>query len=217
MKKILCSVCLLAGLAPVLTGCGSYDYFAHVSELRSDIFCAETENFSLTLSCTEREYPYAYDGIACTMSKVVEISITPVDCDLDGLEISFTDGKGTDGDASFRNTHGDYFYSFGVTEFPAQSVSLSLKWKSGECALTATSVKNEHTLTAKQALDCAVSAEKDTISRMTRSKRFYGEFYVRLLRRSTNYYYVGIVDENGNTVSLLLDSETGSILARREG
>ncbi|MDE5547860.1 MAG: hypothetical protein K2J30_02570 [Clostridia bacterium] len=216
MKKILCSICVLVGLAPALTGCGGYDYFAHVSEIRSDIFCAETEEFSLTLSCTEREYPYASDGIACSMSKVVEISVNPIDCDLDGLEITFTDGKGTDGDAAFRNTHGDYFYSFGVTEFPTESVSLSLKWNNGERELTATSVKNEQTMTAKQALDCAISAEKDKISRMTRNKRFYGEFYVRLLRRNVNYYYVGIVDENGNTLSLLLDSESGDILARRE-
>lgn len=216
MKKILCSVCVLAGMIPALTGCGSYDYSAHVSEVRSDIFCAETEEFSLTLSCTEREYPYASDGIACPMSKVVEISVTPIECDLDGLEIAFTDGQGTGGEASFRNTHGDYFYSFGVTEFPAQSVSLALKWKSGERELTATSVKNEKTISAEKALDCAISAEKDKISRMTKNKRFYGEFYVRLLRRNTNYYYVGIVDESGSTLSLLLDSETGEILARRE-
>ncbi len=203
-------------MLPALTGCGGYDYTAHISEKRTDIFCAETDEFTLTLSCTEREYPYASDGVACPMTKVVEISVTPENCDLDGLEIRFTDGKGTDGDASFRNTHGDYYYSFGVAEFPETSVSLSLKWESGERELTATSVKNEKTLTAEQALDCAVKAEKDKISRMTKNKRFYGEFYVRLLRRTTNYYYVGIVDENGGTLSLLLDSETGEILARRE-
>ena len=39
---------------------------------------------------------------------------------------------------------------------------------------------------------------------MTKNKRFYGEFYVRLLRRNVNYYYVGIVDESGNTLSLHL-------------
>jgi len=39
---------------------------------------------------------------------------------------------------------------------------------------------------------------------------------VRLLRRNTNYYYVGIVDTDGKTISLLLNSETGEVLARRE-
>lgn len=43
-----------------------------------------------------------------------------------------------------------------------------------------------------------------------------GEFHVRLLRRDANYYYVGIVDGKGHTISLLLDSETGETLARRE-
>ena len=51
---------------------------------------------------------------------------------------------------------------------------------------------------------------------MTRGGVFYGEFHVRLLRRDKTYYYVGIVNSKGDILSLLLDSETGEILARRE-
>lgn len=38
---------------------------------------------------------------------------------------------------------------------------------------------------------------------------------MRLLRRDKNYYYVGITDCTGKTISLLLNAETGEVLARR--
>ena len=100
--------------------------------------------------------------------------------------------------------------------FPETSVSVRIVWEGGEQELTATSVKNEKTLSVDEALGFAVKAEKDAVARMTKGGSFYGEFYVRLLRRNTNYYYVGIVDTDGKTISLLLNSETGEVLARRE-
>ena len=66
-------------------------------------------------------------------------------------------------------------------------------------------------------LEYAIKAEKETVKQMTRDGNFLGEFYIRLLRRNINYYYVGITDLNGTTVSLLLDSETGEVLAKRGG
>ena len=127
-----------------------------------------------------------------------------------------TEEKDWGGETSFRNTRGDYFYSQTVEAFPETSVTMRIVWDGGERELTATSVKNENTISVDEALDFALKKEKDTVARMTRNGKFFGEFYVRLLRRNTNYYYVGIVDTDGKTISLLLNSETGEVLARRE-
>ena len=118
MKKAFATVLFTAALIPVLTACGGYDYSAHISEARSDIFCAETEEFSVTLSCTAREYPYASDGIVCPASKVAEISLTPKERATGGYEIYVCGEKEWGGETSFRNTHGDYFYSQSVEAFP---------------------------------------------------------------------------------------------------
>ncbi|MDE5896469.1 MAG: hypothetical protein K2H43_01500 [Clostridia bacterium] len=217
MKKVFFSLIVLGALLPALTACGGYDYTAHISEAREDIFCAETEEFSLTLFCTSREYPYASDGVACPVSKIAEISLQPKERELGGYEIYVVGEKEWGGETSFRNTHGDYYYSQGVEAFPQTSVTMRVVWDGGEREVTATSIKNENTLTVNEALGYAVKAEQDTISRMKRNGKFFGEFYVRLLRRNINYYYVGIVDGEGKTLSLLLNSETGEVLARREG
>ena len=48
MKKSFLSLILLCGLMPVLSACGGGDDTAYLSEARSDLFCAQTEDFTLT-------------------------------------------------------------------------------------------------------------------------------------------------------------------------
>ncbi|MDE7158345.1 MAG: hypothetical protein K2N74_02115 [Clostridiales bacterium] len=216
MKKYIPCVLLLLGLFPVLTACGGYDYQKHVSEIRSDLFCAETEEFSITLACISREYPYALDGVAAERSDLIEITLVPADKKAQDYTVTVLGEQKYGGEMSYRNVRGDYFYSQGVTEFPKDSVSLNVEWEGETREILATSVKNENTLSPNEALKFAVKHEKETVEKLTQNGSFAGEFHVRLLRREINYYYVGITDTNGNTIALLLNSETGDLLARRE-
>jgi len=215
MKKLLFGLVALFSAVPLLCSCNKKeDYFSHVSEIRSDIFRAEENEFTVTLSCVCREVPYASDGIASPKSDLVEISlVTELRCD---FSVYLVGSKEIGGEMSMRTSRGDYFYSEGVETFPQSSVTLRVEWENTSREITATSVKNENTLSVNKALDCALQNETETLSRMKQDGVFRGEFYVRLLRRDKNYYYVGIVDGNGGTVSLLLDSESGEVLARRE-
>lgn len=213
MKKKFSSLILLCSLLPALGGCSGADYSSRISESRSDLFCAETEDFTLTLACVSREYPYIADGVPCTRSDYVEVVLSGGTAD--DYEVQFTvAGKSYGGEMSFRNVTGDYFFSQGVSEFPEGSVSVNVACGGETQELTATSVKTADTLTVDEALSAAVQAEQETIDEMG-GRNFAGEFYVRLLRREKNYYYVGIIDTAGKTVSLLLDAESGEVLARR--
>lgn len=217
MKKAYSSFLLLVAVLPALTACGSYDYSAHISEARSDLFCAETEEFSVTLSCVSREYPYVSDGVTCPQSTVMEVSLVPAKAEICDYEVYVLGDTEWGGETSFRSYAGDYFFSSSVKVFPETSVTLRIQWENETREITATSVKNDKTLSVNEIVEYAVEAEKETVERLTQNGNFLGEFYVRLLRRNTNYYYVGIIDRNGKTISLLLDSETGELLARREG
>ena len=201
-------------MLPALTACGGYDYSAHISEAKSDLFCAETDEFTVTVS---REYPYVADGITCPMNSVMEVSLVPAKSQICDYEVYLLGETTWGGETSFRTYAGDYFYSESVRKFPEGSVTVQIKWEDETRELTATSVKNEKTLSVNEILEYAIKAEKETVKQMTRDGNFLGEFYIRLLRRNINYYYVGITDLNGTTVSLLLDSETGEVLAKRGG
>ena len=219
MKRKFAGLSLLL-LVPALAACGGgYNYAAHLSEVRSDIFCAETEEFSVTLNCVSREYPYAADGVASPMQKLVEISVSPAENTAEEYSVYVLGENGEQilgGEASFRNFAGDWYFSESVEVFPEASVTLRISWGETVRELVATSVKNEATLAPEDALGCAVDAERELVDRLTEDGVFRGEFYVRLLRRDKNYYYVGILDRAGGVLSLLLDGETGEVLARRE-
>lgn len=205
---------LLTGLVPLLSACKTKtDYFSYVSELRSDLFTASEEEFSLTVACISREYPYNSDGIKATLSDIVEITL---EGDADEYSVYILGDEHMGGEMSFRNTRGDFYFSQGVKSFPEGSVTLRVEWENTSREIVATSVKTENTLSPEEALSHALDTEKATLERMSESGSFEGEFYVRLLRRDKNYYYVGVVDTNGKMISLLLDSESGELLARHE-
>ena len=216
MKKTALFLLLPLLSLAVLTGCKGTDYTKHLSDVRSDLFAAETEDFSLTISCVTRETPYAADGIACNTQKLVEIALKP-SRDTDGSKIygiALSGGPAVSGELSYRTVKGDYFLSQGVSAFPEGSVTVRLSEDGKTTEIAATSVKTEKTLSPEEALNFAVDAERELIGRMTAGNTFEGEFTVRLMRRSRNYYFVGITGKQENA-ALLIDAETGEVLARR--
>lgn len=215
MKRHLLFLLLPILLLPLFTACKNLDYNAYISDERSDIFCAETEEYSVVVSCVDREHPFLTDGIVGTRTKTVEVTLTEKEPTGSEYEIYFLEDMPRGGEMSFRSVSGDFYYSRGVEEFPSGSISLRILRDGTPTEIAATSIKNEKTLSTSEALQFAIEAEKSEIERLTNGG-FAGEFHVRLLRRDKNYYYIGIVDRDGKTVSLLLDAETGAVLARRE-
>ena len=174
-------------------------------------------DFSLTVSCISREVPYAADGVACTRSDLIEIVLKPAaDRESENAIYSVTlhGTPAVSGELSYRSVKGDYFLSQGVSAFPEGSVTVRLSDDGETTEITATSVKTEKTLSPEEALRFAVDAERELIGRMTAGSTFEGEFTVRLMRRSRNYYFVGITGKKENA-ALLIDAETGEVLARR--
>ncbi len=197
---------------PALSACKKADCTEAISDVRSDLFLAETQEFTLTLACISREQPFLSDGIVAPRSDYIEITLTPA---LLGERYTVTlldDGWG--GEMSYRSASGDYTFS-GTHAYPAGSVSLRISWGDKRRDIVATSVKTDNTLSAEDAARRAFEAERDNLSHFTADGTFLGEIHVRLLRRDKNYYYVGFVARSGETYALLLDAETGEVLARR--
>ncbi len=216
MKKCFLAFLSLFLLLPALSACGKYDYSAHISDERSDLFLAETEDYTLTVACVSREHPFLLDGIAAPRTDLLEAVLTEKTPSGAEFELYFLEDVPRGGDMSFRSTTGDWFYSRTAERFPEGSVSVKVVKDGVAEELLATGVKTEHTLSSREALARAVEAEREKIGGMTVGGKFCGEFHVRLLRRDKNYWYVGIVDGGGGILALLLDSETGEVLARRQ-
>ena len=192
------------------------DYFSYVSELRNNIFLAESDQLSLHVYAVAKESPYVADGIPREISKRTEIFLTAPSGDKE-YAISFTvDGKQQGGDMSYDNVKAEYYYFCTLDLSAFSEIDFTLSCGEETVTLNAKSVVNERTITPQTALSCVQNAETELFQSLTDKYGFAGEIYMRLIYEDCPYYYVGIIDRSGNTTAFLLNGETGKILAKRQ-
>ncbi len=207
----LCSLLLFA-----FSACKkSTDYFQYVSELRSNLFFAETDEFSLRVYAIEKEYPYVADGVKRETSTRTEVYLVAPSGEKN-YQISFSiDGKQYGGEMSFDNVKAEYYYSCSLDVSNRQEISFTIAWGDNSVILNACSVLTHATLTAQNALQSLLAVEHELFETLTDKYGFAGEIYLRLIFEEKPYYYIGVIDRNGNTTAFLLNGETGKILAKR--
>lgn len=192
------------------------NYFDYVSELRNNIFLAETEDFSLRIYSVTKETPYATDGVPQETSARTEIYLVAPDGSED-CRISFTvDGKEYGGDMSFDNVKTEYSFSCTLDISEQTEIPCAITYGETALELAARSVINETTLTPQTVLDGLRETESELFASMTDKYGFSGEIYIRLIFEDSPYYYVGVIDREGAIHAFLINAQTGKILARRE-
>ena len=210
---------LLFCLIPLFffTGCNTpIDYFEYVSEYRGNVLYATGENFDLKIYSTEREYPYAADGIKRETSHVTEVFFA-AESGEKTYSVSFHyDGKSYGGECSYDAVKSRYYFSCAADLSNAQALAIELQSGETTYALNAVSVLTEQTLSGREIVQKTAEKEKDLFSSLTDNKRFFGEIYLRVLFEEKVYYYLGIVTESGKIHSFLLDGTTGNIIAKRQ-
>jgi len=193
------------------------DYFSYVSELRDNIFVAETEDFCLRIYSLEKEYPYSTDGIKRETEKRTEMHFLAPSGNKN-CTLSFTvNGKEYGGEMSYDNVKAEYYYSCTLDVSKLTKIDCAIVYGEEEVCLSALSVRTETTLSPKEALAKLREAESELFTNLTDKYGFAGEIYLRLLCEDSPYYYIGVIDRNGNVTAFLMNGETGKVLARRQG
>ena len=198
----------------------SVDYFSYVSELRSNVFLAETEEFSLKIYTGFKESPYLADGRKRSVNPRTEIFLTALSGEKNYCAQFTHLGKTYGGDLSFDNVKSDYFYHCDVDVSALNELVVEISYGDTVVELNAVSVlknsEESNVLSPEEILQKVCLSERERVQMMTDQNGFLGEFYIRLLHESAPYYYVGIVDRESKIYSLLLDAKSGKILAKRE-
>ncbi len=191
------------------------DYMDYVSELRSNIFLAKTEDFSLRIYAVRKEYPYASDGIPQESSTRLEAYLVAPN----GVEVCVfnvtVDGKEYGGEMSFDNVKTEYYFSCTLDVSNATELPCKIRYRNEELSLNAVSVKTNDLLSAKAILTHLQTTEAELFEILTDKYGFTGEIYIRLIYEGSPYYYIGIIDRNSKINAFLLDAKTGKILAKR--
>ena len=187
----------------------------YVSELRSNIFLAEEEEFSFRIYAVFKESPYLADGIVRETSNRMEAHLVTTEgwktCRL-SLEY---EGKTYSGEMSFDNIKSEYYLSLPLDVSKASELSCKIEYEEKKIDVVASSVKSASTLSPEKILNVLQEKEEELFSSLTDKYGFGGEIYLRLIYEDAAYYYVGIIDRNGKNNAFLLNATTGVILAKR--
>lgn len=214
--KTALALVLLAVLLVFPSCTKKIDYLDYVSELRSNIFLAQTEDFLLRAYAVEKETPYSSDGVKRETSTRTEIYLTAPSGDK-SYDLAFTvDGETYGGELSYDNVKGEYYYSCTLDIRGQTELICTLTCEGEETQLTARSVVTETTLAPETALETLIAGETELFEDMTDEYGFAGEIYLRLIYEDNPYYYIGVIDREGGTTAFLMNATTGKVLAKRE-
>ena len=215
VKTLLCALAVF--LCVFFTACNQkVDYFSYVSELRSDIFLAEADGFSLRIYAVTKENPYVMDGIPKERSSRVEAYLVAPEGDKTCNFIFNCDGQSYGGEMSFDNVKTEYYYACTLDISSVSELPCRIEYGDKVLELKAVSVKTSDTLPPQNVLKNLETEEAELFSSLTDKYGFAGEIYLRLIYEDAPYYYVGIIDRNGNIHAFLINAKTGKVLAKRK-
>lgn len=212
------SLLLLLCLSLCLISCKKdTNYFDYVSELRSNVFLASNEEFSLRVYSIKKESPYSADGVPREINVRTEVWLVAPSGDQE-CNLTFTvDGNPYGGEMAYDNVKAEYYLACNLDTSTFSTIECNIAYGETEYTLTAKSVLSQDTLSPETVLKNLTSAETELFTSMTDKYGFAGEIYLRLIYEDSPYYYVGVIDRNGKTNAFLINATSGKILAKREG
>lgn len=206
----------IAFFAPLVSAAKKLDYFDYVSELRSNVLTAETDDFALRAFAVEKEYPYAADGVKREMTKRAEIYFIAPSGDEPSTVNFQVGGKSYGGEMSYDNVKEEYFFSVSADITNADTLDFFVEYGKEQLTFHAVTVKKQTTISPKNALEKLKENETELFSSLTDEHGFVGEIYLRLICEGEPYYYVGLITKDGKVRAFLLAADTGKVLAKRE-
>jgi hypothetical protein len=213
-KSFLLLVALL--IIAFFSGCKKeMDYLPYVSELRSNILLAKTNDFSLRIYAVNKENPYSPDGIPHECNTRVEVYLVAPEGNAD-CHLYFTlDGQEYGGEMSYDNVKAEYFYACTLDVSKVETLPCRIEYGKQSLELNARSICQANTLSAQEILNKLKKVEGELFESLTDKYGFAGEIYIRLIYEENPYYYIGIIDKNGKINAFLLNAQTGKLLAKR--
>ena len=111
MKKLLCLLLCTPAVLLLFYGCSQDGLTSRVSEYRSAIYTAEADGASLTAFCSEREYPYAADGVPAETGEVFEVRASLPDNTLTYTLTFEAGGKTRGGEMNYDSVKQQFIFS----------------------------------------------------------------------------------------------------------
>ena len=214
MKKLF-SVFIVFICLFCLVGCNNNSkYTPYISQLRSDVFVGEGENYSLQIFAEQRETPFINDAVAGEKHNLLTVRV--LNCSKP-LKVSLYYAKEQlCADAEYNPHAMSMTATFEVSSFPTDKIEVSVEGEYTE-KIECVSKRLADTISPQTALDKVLTEKKDFISSISTNGELKAEIYIRLLvENDCNFYYIGFGQGSNKITAFLLDGKTGEIIAGKD-
>ena len=220
MKKFWMFLTVFLTLICFLTGCSKQEGLEkYVSELRSDAFYGETENFKLKAWYGFRETPYNNDGQVKDRVYLLQFRLL----DQETSEIAFT--------VFFNYNQTEYSKQFShspishaltaeipIDNFKEKEFIVIIKYSDESIEISLKSILPQGTVSYVKALESLKNSKPELIKTFTDNDgNFKAEIHARIVvKDEKSYWYIAFSQGKESLKALLVDGKTCEVLAIRE-
>ena len=213
MRKFVLLFAVVLACLCFFAGCNKpVNYLTYISERRENIYLYSNDGIEIKIYISERENPYAPDGICGDMRDLTEIFVK-LDKNYDEVVVSVCT---IEGEMNYRAVENCYYLSTSGGNIKGESVDVTLTCGGESKSYSAVSVLYSGVIDCDTAVRCVIDREGELFESLTENKIFCGEVYVRRLYDLGCYYYVGVIDRNKKINAYLVDGERGKIIVSKQ-
>ncbi len=220
MRKILSiiSVSTFCAIFLLFLGCAKNDsgYDKVISEIRDNVYVSSVDEWSFSAVSGEREKNYKIDGVANGRDEFFILTVEGYFASAPTCSFTIND-KTYSGIMKKHPFNNSYSYEINVKNNSSE-VHVSLQCANDSVQTTLKSVKTEQTKTYSQAFSKAKKELETTLKSHLKNGVFNGEVYIRLISNPTQddgkyFWYVAFYKSESECYSVLIDSESGDVVA----
>lgn len=227
MKKKLLIFMMLAIFVLGFSACGStkIDLNDYLIERRNNLFTAEDEMYGVTFSSGTREENYALDGIRNNMQDFAILTLYRLDGNTLAKDtytyIVTIDGEQFTGYLENSAVDNSYSADLAVNVGDSAVVNVQISFTGYNFNEDLTNVSSTFNVDSKTAISIASNELSEAINNITSDKNVKIEAVMKVLKDSSTseavsyYWYVGVVSTNGDTLGILIDANSGDIVAKK--
>lgn len=193
----------------------------NISENCEAYFTGTTQNFYVNLYTGEREEPYLLDGISENKVPYCIVAITPITqlqksenmtyC----VEINGSTVQGAFSESPFDNS---FAGDLGLKVKSTDTIFVYVKYADSTEVAKMNCISIAFTITSEVALNSAISNLLPDLLAITEGKEQSVECFIQVINKSPklNIYFwcVNFVTVSGNCLTIIIDTQTGDILAK---
>lgn len=227
MKKKFLIFTMLTLCVLALTACGKtkIDLNDYLIEERNNLFTAQDSLYTVTLSSGLRENNYNYDGV---IDEKVDFGVltlmrndaNPLANDTYSYKITINDEelKGTMEKSPIDNS---YAVDIGKRVEDDAVINVEISFTGYKFKQELVNTSKDFVVDKNAALSQANKELKEDIKNILSDKNNKIEVVMKILKDSSSaeinryYWYVGVIATNGETLGILIDANSGEIIAKK--